>query len=185
MSDFSPRSHVFRCFSETRSGFTCAPHSECHRVSEAAVSPPRNLLIPSLQSCSLHTFWRGEIMPLGGFLLHRKTLSPRPHAQAYFLSRSVVHLLEKLTFWLPPHAPLSRRSFPSGAEAICSWLSGMEAAFWRCGGTEQTRWPTSFVWHISIVFSWLTLTIVHMAVLSKRLSDKNVLLHWDISYKLI
>lgn len=52
-----------------------------------------------------------EIMPLGGFLLHLKTLLPYPPAKAYFLRRSAVHLLEELTFWLLPHAPLCKEAF--------------------------------------------------------------------------
>lgn len=47
-----------------------------------------------------------EIILLGGFLLYIIDTVASPPAKAYFLRRLAVHLLEELTFWLLPYAPL-------------------------------------------------------------------------------
>lgn len=76
--------------------------NNCRRVSKAAVFLRRNLRLTHPLNV--------EIYSCEGLSCCRLTLLPRPRFQC----RSVVHLLEELTFWLLPCIPLCKEGFERG-----------------------------------------------------------------------
>lgn len=114
-----------------------------------SVTGCQSLLFPCWEICwfcslkaAAYTSFEGEDYTLGRFffLLHLKTLLLYPLAKTYFLRRSAVHLLEELTFWLLPNAPISKEAFEndwgiySCVQERGIWISSWS---WHGGATEQ------------------------------------------------
>lgn len=118
-SPFMSRKHFLQyVFSAVPGMYRQVSHTRLE-ISKQSSPSVKGCCFSRREICSLHIFPTRRLYSSEAFFFsppvqHPESLLPYPAAKAYFLRRSAVHLLEELTFWLLPCAPLCKEGFERG-----------------------------------------------------------------------